>query len=169
MREYIAWNSFDLNVYLQIRKSKAYVSGIWVNKVLGIRKGYYRVKKNPLVSWMKPWTEARNNNKYMKSHPKLTYQISYWNVSRNIDYHAGGKWLIHGPKRRKENQLLSHGFAIKRLKYGISWRIRSTAHTVLDELFPYLTQMIIAWGGVLHIMTIDLDLYLQGYLAVTPI
>ena len=51
---------------------------------------------------MKPWTEARNNNKYMKYHSKL----SFWNVSRKVDYHAGGKF-IHGPKRRKENQLLS--------------------------------------------------------------
>ena len=25
---------------------------------------------------MKPWTEARNNNKYMKYHSKLTYQLS---------------------------------------------------------------------------------------------
>ena len=30
---------------------------------------------------MKPWTEARNN-KYMKYHSKLTYQLSFWNVSR---------------------------------------------------------------------------------------
>ena len=56
---------------------------------------------------MKPWTEARNNNKYMEYHSKLTYQLSFWNVSRKVDYNAGGKWLIHGPKRRKENQLLS--------------------------------------------------------------
>ena len=55
---------------------------------------------------MKPWTEARNN-KYMKHHSKLTYQLSFWNVSRKVDYHAGGKWFILGPKRRKENQLLS--------------------------------------------------------------
>ena len=27
---------------------------------------------------MKPWTEARNN-KYMKFHSKLTYQLSFWN------------------------------------------------------------------------------------------
>ena len=46
---------------------------------------------------MKPWTEARNN-KYMKYPPKLTYQLSFWNVSRKVDYHAGGKWFIHGPK-----------------------------------------------------------------------
>ena len=90
---------------VMIRKSKDYVYGIWVYKALDIWKGYYRVKKS-LVSYMKPWTEARNN-KYMKYHSKLTYQLSFWNVSRKVDYHAGGKWFIHGPKRRKENQLLS--------------------------------------------------------------
>ena len=86
-------------------KSKDYVYGIWEYKALGIWKGYYRVKKS-LVSYMKPWTEARNNE-YMKYHSKLTYQLSFWNVSRKVDYHAGGKWFIQGPKRRKENQLLS--------------------------------------------------------------
>ena len=45
--------------------------------------------------------------KYMEYHSKLTYQLSFWNVSRKVDYHAGGKWFIHGPKRHKENQLLS--------------------------------------------------------------
>ena len=80
-----------------IRKSKDYVYGIWVYKALDIWKGYYRVKKS-LVSYVKPWTEARNN-KYMKYHSKLTYQLSFWNVSRKVDYHAGGKWFIHGPKR----------------------------------------------------------------------
>ena len=89
----------------QIRKSKDYVYGIWVYKALDIWKGYYRVKKS-LVSYVKPWTEAINN-KYMKYHSKHTYQLSFWNVSPKVDYHAGGKWFIHGPKRRKENQLLS--------------------------------------------------------------
>ena len=88
-----------------IRKSKDYVYGILVYKVLGIWKGYYRVQES-LVSYMETWTEARNN-KYMKYHSKLTYQLSLSNVSRKVDYHAGGKWFIHGPKRRKVNQLLS--------------------------------------------------------------
>ena len=44
---------------------------------------------------MKPRTEARNNNKYMKSTSKLTYQLSFQKVSRKLDYHAGGKWFIH--------------------------------------------------------------------------
>ena len=76
-----------------IRKSKDYVYGIWVYKALDIWKGYYRVKKS-LVSYVKPWTEAKNN-KYMKYHSRLTYQLSFWNVSRKVDYHAGGKWFIH--------------------------------------------------------------------------
>ena len=87
-----------------IRNSKDYVYGKWVYKVLGIWKGYHRVKKSSPVSCMKPWTEARNNDKYMKYHSTLTYQHSFWNVSRKVDSHAGGKWFIHGPKRRKENQ-----------------------------------------------------------------
>ena len=41
--------------------------------------------KKSLVSYMKPWTEARNN-KYMKYYSKLTYQFSFWNVSRKVDY-----------------------------------------------------------------------------------
>ena len=90
---------------LVIINSIDYVYGMWVYKILGIWKGYYRVKKS-LVSCMKLWTEARNN-RYMKYHSKLTYQLSFWNVSRKVDYHAGGKWFIHGPKRHKENQLLS--------------------------------------------------------------
>ena len=80
-----------------LRRSKDYVYGIWVYKALGIWKGYYRVKTS-LVSYMKSWTEARNN-KNVKYHSKLTYQLSFWNVSRKVDYHAGGKWFIHGPKR----------------------------------------------------------------------
>ena len=99
------FKSFVVDRLLRRRKSKDYVYGIWVYKVLGIWEGYYRVKKS-LVSCMKPWTEARND-KYMEYHSKLTYQLSFWNVSRKVDYHAGRKWFIHGPKRRKENQLLS--------------------------------------------------------------
>ena len=69
-----------------IRKSKDYVYGIWVYKALGIWKGYYRVKKS-LVSYVKPWTEARNN-KYMKYHSKLTYQLS---LSGEPDYFGRNK------------------------------------------------------------------------------
>ena len=45
---------------------------------------------------MKPWTETRNE--YMKYHSKLTYQLSFWNASRKVDYHAGGKWFSQTPQ-----------------------------------------------------------------------
>ena len=28
-------------------------------------------------------------------------------ISKKVDEHTGGKWLIHGTKRRKDNQLQS--------------------------------------------------------------
>ena len=56
---------------------------------------------------MKPWTEARNNT-YIEYHSKLTnlptYQRSFWNVSRKVNYHTIGKWFIHGPKRRNDKK-----------------------------------------------------------------
>ena len=112
--------------FIPIRKSKDYVYGIWVYKAFGMWKGYYRVKQS-LVSYVKPWTEARNN-KYMKYHSKLTYQLSFWNVSRKVDYHAGGKWFIHGPKRRKENQLLSLKHLTKLSSLEPSWPVDAQRH-----------------------------------------
>ena len=41
---------------------------------------------------------------------------------RKVDQHAGGKWLIHDTKRRKENQLQS-------LKPMINFRLSSVCHT----------------------------------------
>ena len=38
---------------------------------------------------------------------KLTQQMSFRNLNLKLDPHTGGKWFIHGPKKRKANQLLS--------------------------------------------------------------
>ena len=49
-------------------------------------------------------------NKYYYSQAYQTYiPIVVLKIvkSRKVDHHAGGKWFIHGPKRRNENQLLS--------------------------------------------------------------
>ena len=42
-------------------------------------------------------------------------------------------------------------------------RVRSVASTVLDGFFQYLYKWSLAWEGVSHVMTFDLDLYLQGH------
>ena len=47
---------------------------------------------------------------------------------------------------------------------GLENRVRSVASTVLDGFFPYLIQWSLAWEGVSHVMTFELDLYLQGHL-----
>ena len=46
---------------------------------------------------------------------------------------------------------------------GLENRVRFVASRVPDGLFPYVVQMIISWEGVSHVMTFDLDLYLQGH------
>ena len=57
-------NCITLDSRELVKKSKDYVYGIWVYNILGIWKGYYRVKKS-LVSCTKPWTEARNIQTYI--------------------------------------------------------------------------------------------------------
>ena len=37
---------------------------------------------------------------------KQTYRLSFENTNLKVHDHTGGKWFIHGP-RRKENPLLS--------------------------------------------------------------
>ena len=38
---------------------------------------------------------------------KLTNLLSFKLDFQKVDQHTGGKWLIHGTKRRKDNQLQS--------------------------------------------------------------
>ena len=44
-------------------------------KDLVYEKVIIEYKKSSLVSCMKTWTEARNNDKYMKYQSKLTHQL----------------------------------------------------------------------------------------------
>ena len=45
--------------------------------------------------------------------------------------------------------------------------VQSVASTVQDGFFPYLVQMITSMRNVSHLMTFDLDLYLQGHSTLT--
>ena len=47
---------------------------------------------------------------------------------------------------------------------GLENRVRSVASTVLDASFHIWYKWWLAWEGVSHMMTFDLDLYLQGHL-----
>ena len=49
---------------------------------------------------------------------------------------------------------------------GLENRVRSVASAVLDTLHVWY-KLSLAWEGVPHVMTLDLDLYLQGHPALT--
>ena len=136
-----------------VRKSKDYIYGIGVYKVLGIWKGYYRVKKS-LVSCMKPWTEARNN-KCMKYHSKVTYQLSFWNVSRKVDYHAGGKcyngaWL----KLYDHVNCLDHQIFYCSISNKVSWVV--PGRWIIQ--FHYIWSMPDWTTGMTHYVTLMLNI-----------
>ena len=46
---------------------------------------------------------------------KFTYPLSFQTRIPKVDQHTGGKWLIHGTKHRKDNQLQSHIISINGL------------------------------------------------------
>ena len=51
-----------------------------------------------------------NNQKQQKNCFLLcqTYKYDHFKIYfQKVDQHTGGKWLIHGTKRRKDNQLQS--------------------------------------------------------------
>ena len=78
-----------------------------------------------------------------------------WCVAHNDFWH----WPI-------SSRSFSHEFAIKLLKYVISCRVRCAVHTFLGGFFLVGHKWSLPWEGVSYAMTFDLDLYLQGYLAV---
>ena len=47
-----------------------------------------------------------NNKKVVFPYVKLT-NLQFKLDFQKVDQHTGGKWLIHGTKRRKDNQLQS--------------------------------------------------------------
>ena len=49
----------------------------------------------------------------------------------------------------------------------LTFRVRPVASTVQGGFFPYLVQMINSMGGCVACDDLDLDLYLQGHLALT--
>ena len=56
---------------------------------------------------VRPWKATKKLFSYMSNlqtyyHSKLDFQ--------NADHHTGAKWLIHGTKRHKDNQLQSLEF-----------------------------------------------------------
>ena len=58
--------------------------------------------KTYIIAHVKP-QKIRFNIHYVKPTAQLMLKIRF----PKVDQHAGGKWLIHDTKRRKDNQLQS--------------------------------------------------------------
>ena len=59
--------------------------------------------KTYIIAHVKIQKKLRYTIQYVK--PKA--QLVFKNHFQKVDQHAGGKWLIHNTKRRKDNQLQS--------------------------------------------------------------
>ena len=51
---------------------------------------------------------------------KFTYPLSFQTRIPKVDQHTGGKWLIHGTKHRKDNQLQSLELSSNNVRFGAS-------------------------------------------------
>ena len=50
---------------------------------------------------------------------KFTYPLSFQTRIPKVDQYTGGKWLIHGTKHRKDNQLQSLELSCRISQMGI--------------------------------------------------
>ena len=57
--------------------------------------------KTYIIAYVKK--KYRYTIQYVKPTAQLVFKIDF----QKVDQHAGGKWLIHDTKRRKDNQLQS--------------------------------------------------------------
>ena len=54
---------------------------------------------------------------------------------QKVDQHAGGKWLIHDTKRRKDNQLQSPNPPAEYPSLVARWDIKGSDGTMLNPIF----------------------------------
>ena len=59
---------------------------------------------------------------------------------RKVDQHAGGKWLIHDTKRRKDNQLQSLKLPCRIFKLSSKMWHKGVRSTVLNPIFSKKVQ-----------------------------
>ena len=66
------------------------------------------INENKVLYFKALWCETIKNNKNVFSF--MLYLQTYYHFKldfQTVDQHTGGKWLIHGTKRHKDNQLQS--------------------------------------------------------------
>ena len=75
--------------------------------VLENNKEYLRSKYKNDMMYQDIYNCICQNTRYTIQYVKPTAQLVFKIDFQKVDQHAGGKWLIHDTKRRKDNQLQS--------------------------------------------------------------
>ena len=68
---------------------------------------YIEEKWQAKSGWCTNTLRLKIDKKLNSLHYTTIAQQLLKNTDPNVDHHAGWKWFIHGPKRRKQNQLQS--------------------------------------------------------------
>ena len=125
--------------------------------------------KNILEGKTEKWSDvSRHISLHMSKHKKIRFIIHSQNLQPNcylkfhfqkVDQHAGGKWLIHDTKRRKDNQLqslklrcrISKKFDFQKLDQhaGGKWLIHDTKRRK-DNLNIRACSWLIVWKIIIN-------------------
>ena len=65
---------------------------------------------------------------------KFTYPLSFQTRIPKVDQHTGGKWLIHGTKHRKDNQLQSLELSCSATIEVEEWISNFIPHIIIDVI-----------------------------------
>ena len=91
--------------------------------------------KTYTIAYVKIQKKWRYTIQYVKPTAQLLFKVNF----QKVDQHAGGNWLIHDTKRRKDNQLRSLKLPIKFHKWIWQRRFKKIDVNLYIDLFrPYL-------------------------------
>ena len=71
--------------------------------------------------------------------PKCCLKVDF----QKVDQHAGGKWLIHDTKRRKDNQLQSLKLPCRYPSWVARCDIKGSDGTMLNQIFWKKVRMVV--------------------------
>ena len=90
-------------------------------------------------------------------------QTQYFKLDfQKVDQHTGGKWLIHGTKRRKDNQLQAWNYPVK-------YPSREYKHDIKEYKGNMLNPILIWYGRRVIIKPWELKMIPKKYQSTTTI
>ena len=103
----MSWNHYILNY------KRAKTTSVWNESTEVLCRQFHDLKpenwvnKNKVSSYCEALRYMSNNTKMFAIMSNLQTHYHFKLYFKKVDQHTGGKWLVHGTKRRKDNQLQS--------------------------------------------------------------